>query len=84
VSKKPKEPRCDSCNKRIRRNQHELLLIDPLTGQRIGHYHAMPDCMRAAAKYFKPGTVTMSTFVHPDRCGDDLEECDGGLPEWAA
>src|SRR4051794_29233147 len=49
VSYKP--PRCDACNKRIRRNHHELLLSDFQTGQIVGHYHARPECQAAAAKY---------------------------------
>jgi hypothetical protein len=82
VSKTPL--RCDSCGKRIRRNHHELVLTDPATGQVVGYYHARPDCQQAAAKYLTRETVLMATFVHPDRCGDDQEHCDGGLSEWAA
>jgi len=82
VSKKP--PRCDACNRRIRRNHHELLLSDFQTGQVVGHYHARPGCQGAAAKYITDGAVLQVSFVHPDRCGDEQEYCDGGLPEWAA
>ena len=79
-----KPPRCDACNKRIRRNHHELLLSDFQTGQVVGHYHARPECQAAAVKYIVGGVVLNATFVHPDRCGDDQEHCDGGLTEWAA
>jgi hypothetical protein len=77
VSKKP--PRCDSCNRRIRRSQHELRLSDLLTGQLLGRYHAA--CQAAAAKYFRPGVLLRATIAHPDRCGDRQEFCDGGLRE---
>jgi hypothetical protein len=82
VSKTP--PRCDSCNRRIRRNQHEFILRDFATGQVVGRYHARPDCQAAAGKYIVPGVVLRGTFYHPERCGDDLEFCDAGLSEWAA
>ena len=82
MSKKPL--RCDACNRRIRRNQHELVLNDFLTGQEVGRYHARPGCQDAIHKYIAGGAVLSVTFVHPDRCGGDQEHCDGGLPEWAA
>jgi hypothetical protein len=82
VSKKP--PRYDACSRRIRRNQHELRLSDLATGQVVGHYHARLDCQGAAAKYLVEGAVLRATFVHPDRCGDNQDHCDGGLSEWAA
>ena len=76
--------RCDCCNKRIRLNHHELVLSDFMTGQVVGHYHARLECQGAAAKYLVGGVALSATFVHPDRCGDDQEHCNGGLPEWAA
>lgn len=77
-------PRCDSCNRRLRRNQHELVLRDFMTGQVVGHYHARPECQGAAAKYMVGGAVLRGTYYHPERCGDDFEHCDGGLSERAA
>jgi hypothetical protein len=79
-------PRCDACGRRLRQNQHEVHLSDFLTGQLLGRYHAgigQGRCMAAAAKYVQPGAVTMATFLHPDRCGDDQENCDAGLLEVA-
>ena len=80
MSKEP--PRCDHCNRRIRRSQHELRLRDALTGQSLSRYHAA--CQVAAAKYFEAGAVLRVTIAHPDRCGPDQERCDGGLSESAA
>jgi hypothetical protein len=82
MSNKP--PRCDSCNRRIRPNQHEFTLRDLDTGQVVGRYHTRPSCQVAAAKYFVPGVAIRATVYHPERCGGDLERCDGGVPEWAA
>ncbi len=79
-----KYPRCDSCNRRIRPNQHEFVLRDLETGQVVGRYHTRLGCQVAAAKYIVPGVALHGTVYHPERCGDDLERCDGGLPEWAA
>jgi hypothetical protein len=79
-----KAPRCDACNRRIRTNQHEFLLRDLEAGQVIGRYHTRPGCQVAAAKYILPGVALHGTVYHPERCGDDLESCDGGVPEWAA
>ena len=81
MSKKP--PKCDHCNRRIRRSQHEMRLSDLLMGQSLGRYHA-PGCQAAAAKYFEAGAVLRVTIAHPDRCGPDQERCDGGLSESAA
>jgi predicted RNA-binding Zn-ribbon protein involved in translation (DUF1610 family) len=71
---------CDACGRRLRPNHHELHLSDPQTGQLVGRYHA-PRCQAAAAKYFvaKLGVVLVATYVHPDRCGENQEHCDGGL-----
>ncbi len=82
MSKQP--PRCDSCNRRIRRNQHEFTLRDFETGQVVGRYHTRPGCQVAAASYFVPGVALRATVYHPERCGDDREACDGGVSEWAA
>jgi hypothetical protein len=71
---------CDACDGRIRRDEHELRLSDPLTGQRIGTYHA-PRCQAAAIKYFQQGVVLSLTYAHPDHCGPDQQFCDGGLGE---
>jgi hypothetical protein len=83
-----KHPRCDACKWRLRENQHELHLTDPLTGQVIGRYHADPgshaECMARAEKYFQPGEVVLLNVVHPDRCGPDQEHCDAGLSEAVA
>jgi hypothetical protein len=71
-----KHPRCDACKRRLRENQHELHLTDPLTGQVIGRYHAgetHAQCMARAQQYFKPGVVLIGTVVHPDRCGAEQE-----------
>jgi hypothetical protein len=76
--------RCDACDRRIRKNHHELRLTDPMTGQVVGHYHTRPDCHQEAAKYLTGGTVLLATFVHPDRCGPDQEHCDGGWSELVA
>jgi len=78
-------PRCDSCNRRIRKNHHEVVLRDLETGQTIGRYHARPDCQSpAVTTYIVPGVAIRATVHHPERCGGDLESCDGGVPEWAA
>ncbi len=80
-------PKCDSCGRRFRQNQHELHLSDFLTGQLLGRYHAgigWGRCMEAGAKYVQPGAVTLASFIHPDRCGDDQEHCDAGLSELVA
>jgi hypothetical protein len=70
---------CDACNKRIRRDEHELRLSDFTTGQRIGVYHA-PRCQEAAVKYLvQGGAVLNMTYAHPDRCGSNQECCDAGL-----
>ncbi len=82
MSKKP--TRCDFCNRRIRLNQHEFNLRDLETGQLVGRYHVRPKCQVAAAKYFVPGVALRATVCHPERCGDDLERCDGSVPEWVA
>lgn len=82
MTKKP--PRCDSCNKRFRRNQHEFLLRDLQTGQVVGRYHTRPDCQETATRYLVPGVTLRGTFYHPERCGGDLARCDGGVSEWAA
>jgi len=79
-----KYPRCDSCNRRIRPNQHEFVLRDLETGQVVGRYHTRPGCQVAAASYFVPGVALRATVYHPERCGDDREACDGGVSEWAA
>jgi hypothetical protein len=80
-----KQPVCDSCRRRISKRQHELVLSDFTTGQKVGHYHARPDCQESAVEYMQqPGAVLMATFVHPDRCGPDQECCDGGVSEHAA
>ncbi len=80
MSNKP--PRCDFCNRRIREGQHLLTLRDPVTGQTIGRYHIRPHCQTAAAKYFAPGAAIRATVYHPERCGGDLDRCDGGVSEW--
>ncbi len=82
MSNKP--PRCDSYNRRLRKNQHELLLRDAETDQTLGHYHARPECQEAALKYMVPGVALRGTYFHPERCGDDLALCDGGLSEVSA
>ncbi len=76
--------RCDSCNRRIRPNQHEFTLRDFETGQIVGRYHTRPGCQTAAAKYIVAGAVLRATVYHPERCGDDLEACDGGSSERVA
>lgn len=80
MSKKP--PRCDACNRRIRPNQHEFVLRDFETGQVVGRYHCRPECQEADAKF--AGVVLRGTVYHPERCGDDLEHCDGALSEVSA
>jgi len=83
--RKPKAPRCDCCKRRIRRNQHELVLSDLTTGQVIGHYHAHQDCMVGASKYFYgKGAALRASFIHPDKCGENQQHCDAGLSEGAA
>jgi predicted RNA-binding Zn-ribbon protein involved in translation (DUF1610 family) len=76
-----KTPRCDSCGRRIRLNQHEFFLRDFETGQAIGRYHAA--CQGAATKYLLSGTAAAyrGTYYHPPRCGGDLMRCDGGASE---
>jgi hypothetical protein len=77
-----KLPTCDGCNRRIRPNHHELRLSDPSTGQLIGIYHAgagRSECMAAASKYARRGTMLLGTFVHPAACGENQEFCTGGL-----
>jgi hypothetical protein len=83
-TKKYREPRCDACSKRIRRNQHELVLSDFLTGQVVGCYHVRRDCQAAATKYLMGGAVLRATYAHPPRCGVEYELCDGGLSEAVA
>jgi hypothetical protein len=76
-----KPSKCDACNRRLRRNQHELHLSDPRTGQVIGRYHTgepHADCMAAAEKYLTSGAILMATVVHPDSC---QECCDVGLAD---
>ncbi len=82
MSKKP--TRCDACNRRIRPNQHMFILRDFETEQIVGRWHAA--CQGAAAKYLLSGTAAAfrGTYYHPERCGGDLEHCDGGAPEWVA
>ena len=76
-------PRCDSCRKRIRPAHHEARLVDAETGQRIGSYHAR--CQGAVAGYLtRPGAVLLLRIVHTERCGPELQRCDGGLSERAA
>lgn len=82
MSKSPS--RCDSCNRRLRKNQHEFVLRDFETGQVVGRYHTRPECQAAAAKYMVAGVVLRGTVYHPKRCGADMEQCDGGVSEWAA
>jgi hypothetical protein len=56
--------KCDACGKRLRKNHHELLLRDLLTGQVIGHYHAglaWSSCRAQAAKYTKPSSTRSVT-----------------------
>jgi hypothetical protein len=79
-----KPPKCDACNRRIRRNQHEFVLRDFVTGQIVGRYHARPECQAAAATYFVAGAVLRGTYYHPPKCSAELELCDGGLPEAVA
>ena len=79
-----KSPVCDSCNRRINKSQHELVLSDALTGQKVGRYHARPRCQESAIGYMtQPGVVLLATFVHPSRCGPQQEFCDGELSEAA-
>ncbi len=82
MSNKP--PRCDSCNRRLRKSQHELALSDLETGQVVGRYHTRPECQAAATRYLVVGAVLRGTVYHPERCGEDMEHCDGGVSEWAA
>jgi hypothetical protein len=76
-------PTCDGCERPIRDSQHELLLRDFTTGQILGRYHAAT-CQHSATEYFVPGMVTEVVYVHPDRCGENQEECDGGAFEVVA
>ena len=79
--------RCDSCGKRVRQNQHEVVLRDGLTGQLVGVYHCglgFEACQAKAAKYSRPGVVLRMSFVHPHRCGPNQTLCDAGLSEGAA
>ncbi len=82
MGKRPK--RCDACNKRIRRTHHAFVLRDFSTGQVIARYHIKPGCQVAAADYFVSGVALRATVYHPERCGGDLERCDGGVLEGAA
>ncbi len=75
MSKRP--TRCDSCNRRIRPNQHMFILRDFSTEQIIGRWHAA--CQSAATKYLTATAAAFrGTYHHPPRCGDDLSSCDGG------
>jgi hypothetical protein len=76
--------RCDSCERRIRPNQHGIRLADLETGQVLGRYHARPGCQEGAAKYFERGAALRATIVHPDRCGPEQEKCDGAVGEVVA
>lgn len=76
--RKPKEPRCDCCN-RIRRNQHEVLLRDLRTSQEVGLYHYAPECVKAADKYLVPGVPMRLTVRHPPHCDPDRGFCADGL-----
>jgi hypothetical protein len=78
-----KRNRCDACGRRIRDSHHELRLFDPATGQIVGKYHTRPECQTAATKYLSRGVVLLCTYLHPNRCGEDQEFCDGGLREGA-
>ena len=73
--------RCVACNRRIRRNHHEMVLSDSMTGQEVGHYHVLPECQEAALKYLTSGEVLTASIVHPDRCGAGREHCDAGFSE---
>ena len=79
---KPSKRSCDVCNRRLRPNQHELHLSDPLTGQIIGKYHTREECMEAAQRYITgalgKGRVCQASVVHPDRCGSEIDRCDAG------
>ena len=75
--------RCDSCGKRIRPAHHEARLLDAETDQKIGSYHAT--CQEAVAGYLtRPGAFLTLRIFHPERCGSDLQRCDGGLSERVA
>ncbi len=76
-----KPPKCDACERRIRKNRHAIRLSDLTTGQVIGRYHARPLCQSAGSKYVARGVALRFSVVHPARCGEDFEECDGGLSE---
>jgi hypothetical protein len=77
--------RCDACNRRIRANQHELLLSDLRTGQQVGRYHAAGRCISRAYAYMRqPGAVLRLSVVHPLRCGPNQALCDAGYSEGAA
>ncbi len=82
MSKRP--TRCDACNRRIRRTHHEFILRDFETEQIVGRWHAA--CQGASAKYLLTGTAAAfrGTYYHPERCGDDLSLCDGGVAERVA
>lgn len=82
MSKKP--PRCGACDRRIRLTYHEVALRAFETSQTIGLYHARPDCQAAATRYMAAGAVLRATVYHPQRCGGDLTNSDGGVSEWAA
>jgi hypothetical protein len=74
--------RCDSCERRVRPNQHGIRLSDLLTGQLVGQFHARPGCRDGVTRHFdQPGAALRVSVVHPSRCGDDFEKCDGGLLE---
>ena len=82
-----KRPKCDACGKRLREYHHELVLTDFVTDQVIGRYHAgavYTECMQSATRYFVPGVALQATVVHPDRCGDDQENCDAGVADLGA
>lgn len=79
-----KLPKCDACERPLRKSHHELVLRDFETRQVIGRYHVRPECRDAASRYFRPGVAIGATFVHPDRCGPNQESCDAGAFEVVA
>ncbi len=78
-----KQPmRCDSCDRRVRPNQHGIRLSDLLTGQLIGQFHARAGCRDGVVKYFdEAGAALRFSVVHPRRCGPEQERCDGAVGE---
>jgi len=78
--------RCDACNRRLRPNQHEMCLIDLMTNQEVGRYHAgvNRDCQSAAARYLTGGAALIARIYHPSKCGENQQHCNGGLSESAA